>query len=452
MSSERLTSFLFSTPEMADIFSAQAQLRAMTRFEWALSSALEANGLAEPGSAVALKKLLDADFIDRAALVREARDAGNIAIPFVRQLTAAVKSQSERAARPIHLGATSQDVLDSALVLQMREALRLLDEVLSHLDAALGKQVRRYRNTLMLGRTWLQAGPPVTFGLKLAGVLSALRRDRQRIRQEETRVLVLQFGGAVGTLASLGSSGAAVSARLAQLLELAEPELPWHTQRDGLAALVQLLALLTGTLAKLGRDIALLMQSEVGEVSEGGAEGRGGSSTMPHKHNPVGCAALIAIHAKMPGLSATMLHAMQQEHERGLGQWQAEWDLIPEAFRLTSASISYATEVIEGMEVNVDRMQANLAAMYGVTQAEAVSSALAEKIGRSEAHEVLRVAVDRAVMERRPLSDVLREKFEVMNYLNDADIDRLLDPQNYLGSAQRFIARVIGDEDASGRD
>ncbi len=265
-------------------------------------------------------------------------------------------------------------------------------------------------------------------------------------------MLVLQFGGAVGTLASLGSSGAAVSARLAQLLELAEPELPWHTQRDGLAALVQLLALLTGTLAKLGRDIALLMQSEVGEVSEGGAEGRGGSSTMPHKHNPVGCAALIAIHAKMPGLSATMLHAMQQEHERGLGQWQAEWDLIPEAFRLTSASISYATEVIEGMEVNVDRMQANLAAMYGVTQAEAVSSALAEKIGRSEAHEVLRVAVDRAVMERRPLSDVLREKFEVMNYLNDADIDRLLDPQNYLGSAQRFIARVIGDEDASGRD
>jgi len=237
MSCEGLTSFLFSTPEMASVFSPPAQLRAMSRFEWALSAALEANGLAEAGSAAVLEQLLDADFVDRVSLLREARDAGNIAIPFVRQLTAAVKAQNEIAARSVHLGATSQDVLDSALALQMKDALHLLDEALTRLDAALVERVRRHRHTVMLGRTWLQPGPPITFGLKLAGVLSALRRDRQRIRQEQDRVLVLQFGGAVGTLASLGPSGGAVSAKLAQLLELAEPELPWHTQRDRLVAI-----------------------------------------------------------------------------------------------------------------------------------------------------------------------------------------------------------------------
>lgn len=448
MSRDGLTSFLFSTQGMANVFSPKAQLRAMTRFEWALSSALEANGLTEAGSAAVLEKLLDAAFVDLSLLLRDARDAGNIAIPFVRQLTAAVKAHSEIAARSVHLGSTSQDLLDSALVLQMKDALRLLDESLTRLDAALMEQVRTHRGTVMLGRTWLQAGPPITLGLKLAGVLAALRRDRQRIREEEERVIVLQFGGAVGTLASLGSSGGKVSKQVAQLLDLAEPELPWHAQRDSLAAMVQLLALVTGTLAKFGRDIALLTQSEVGEVSEGGAVGHGGSSTMPHKQNPVGCAALIAIHAKMPGLSATMLHAMQQEHERGLGLWQAEWDAVPEAFRLTSASISYAIEIIEGLRVDADRMQANLDATHGLPLAEAVSGGLASKIGRIEAHEVLRKAVDRAVTEKRPLSDVLKEMPEVKTHLDDVEIDGLLDARNYLGSAQRFISRVLGDDDA----
>jgi 3-carboxy-cis,cis-muconate cycloisomerase len=448
MSSDALTSFLFSTPEMASVFSPQAQLRAMTRFEWALSSALEATGIAEAGSAAALEKLLGADFVDPVSLLRVAKESGNIAIPFVRQLIAAVKAQSEIPARSVHLGATSQDVLDSALVMQMKAALYLLEQAMMRLDAALMEQVSRHRNTVMLGRTWLQSGPPVTLGLKLAGVLSALRRDWQRIRQEEDRLLVLQFGGAVGTRASLGSSGGLVSAKVAQLLDLAEPELPWHAQRDSLVAIIQLLALVTGTLAKFGRDIALLMQSEVGEVSEGGAEGHGGSSTMPHKHNPVGCAALIAIHAKMPGLCATMLHAMPQEHERGLGLWQAEWDTVPEAFRLTSASISYATEVIEGLKVDSNRMLRNLEATHGLPLAEAVSGALASKIGRIEAHEVLRKAAYRAVTEERSLSEVLKQTPEVKTHLSDADIDGLLDARNYLGSAQRFISRVLGDDDA----
>jgi len=449
MTHDGLNSFLFSTPEISRVFSTVEQMRAMTRFEWALSCALESNGLAEAGSGAVLEQLLQADFVDLGALALEAKDAGNVAIPFVRQLTAAVTARSETAARSVHLGATSQDVLDTALVLQMREALDLLEAPLTRLDEALLDQVRRHRDTVMLGRTWLQPGPPTTLGLKLAGVLTALRRDRERIRAEGERVLVLQFGGAVGTLASLGAAGGAISADLSRVLDLAEPELPWHTQRDSLVAMTQVLAILTGTLAKFGRDIALLMQAEVSEVSEGAGVGRGGSSTMPHKHNPVASAALIAIHAKMPGLVATLLHAMPQEHERGPGLWQAEWDIVPEAFRLASASVAYAIEIAEGMKVDARRMQANMESTLGLPLSEAVSIALAPRIGRVAAHDLLRQAADRAQTENRRLSDVLKQMPEVKKHLNDKQIDELLDARNYLGSAQRFIARVIGDHYAN---
>jgi len=450
MSNDGINSFLFSTPEMTRVFSLTEQLRAMTRFEWALSCALENNEQAEVGSGAVLESLLNADFVDVDALVSEARNAGNIAIPFIRQLTAAVRSRSGAAARSVHLGATSQDVLDTALVLQIREALRLVETALVQLDAALLDQVKRHRDTVMQGRTWLQPGPPITLGLKLAGILSALRRDRERIRAEATRVLVLQFGGAVGTLASLGAAGAAISAALAGLLDLAEPELPWHTQRDRLVAMVQVLAILTGTLAKFGRDVALLVQVEVGEASEAIFEGRGGSSTMPHKHNPVASAALIAIHAKMPGLAATMLNAMPQEHERGLGLWQAEWDTVPEAFQLASASVAYAIEIAKDLKVDADRMQANMEATRGLPLSEAVSIALAPAVGRAVAHDLLRKAANQAKMENRPLSDVLKEMPKVKAHLADAEIDELLDARNYLGSTQRFIARAVGDEDAHG--
>ena len=449
MITDGMNSFLFSTPEMTRVFSPTEQLRAMTRFEWALSCALESNGRAETGSGAVLEQLLEADFVDMGALLLQAKEAGNVAIPFVRQLTHAVMARSEAAARSVHLGATSQDVLDTALVLQMREALHLLEAALARMDEALSGQVRRHRDTVMQGRTWLQPGPPITLGLKLAGVLAALRRDRERIRAEANRVLVMQFGGAVGTLASLGTAGGAISAELARLLNLAEPELPWHTQRDRLVAIVQALAILTGTLAKFGRDVALLMQAEVGEVTEGAAEGRGGSSTMPHKHNPVASAALIAIHAKMPGLAATLLHAMPQEHERGPGLWQAEWDTVPEAFCLASASVAYAIEIAEGLQVDAGRMHANMEATLGLPMSEAVSVALAPRMGRVAAHHLLRQAADRAQAENRRLSDVLKQMPEVKAHLSDAEIDELLDARNYLGSAQRFINQVVGDQNAN---
>ncbi len=448
MSNDGLNSFLFSTPKMARVFSRAGQLQAMARFEWALSCALESNGRAEAGSGAVLEHFLGVEFVDVDALLREAKNSGNTAIPFVRQLTAAVMARNEAAARSVHLGATSQDVLDTALVLQMRDALQLLEADLTRLDKALLHQVTTHRSTVMQARTWLQPGPPTTLGLKLAGSLAALRRDRERIRSEANRALVLQFGGAVGTLASLGTEASAISADLARVLHLAEPDIPWHTQRDGLVSVVQILGILTGTLAKFGKDIALLMQAEVGEASEGDVEGRGGSSTMPHKHNPVGCAALLAIHARMPGLAATMLQAMPQEHERGLGLWQAEWDTVPEAFQLAAASVACAIEVAEGLKVDTERMQANMQASLGLPLAEAVSARLAPILGRIAAHDLLRSAADRALAENRQLSEVLNEMPEVTSQLGEPEIAALLDPLNYLGSAQRFVTRVVGDQNA----
>jgi 3-carboxy-cis,cis-muconate cycloisomerase len=446
--SNDLNSFLFSTPQMTHVFSTEEQLRCMTQFEVALTGALEKHNMAEHGSSAVIESLLDPALLDVKSLERDARNAGNIVIPLVQQLTALVKAENEQAARAIHLGATSQDVLDSALVLQIREALKLIEEAIDDLDGALTNQIRAHRNTVMLGRTWLQAGPPTTFGLKLAGTLAALRRDRDRVRSAAQRTLVLQFGGAVGTLSVLGSAGGAVSAELARILDLREPEAPWHTHRDNLVEIVLVLAIVTGTLGKFARDIALLMQSEVAEVSEGWGEGRGGSSTMPHKHNPVACAAVIAVQARMPGLASTMLHAMPQEHERGLGLWQAEWETVPEAFRLTASALAYSVEIAQGLQVDAARMQSNLDNLLGLPMAEAMNAALSPKIGRSTAHELLRDATNRAAREKRNLAEVLKTFPEVTAHLSHAEIDQLLDPQTYLGSAHRFVARVLGETDA----
>jgi 3-carboxy-cis,cis-muconate cycloisomerase len=439
------TGFLFSTPEMTRVFSLAAQLRAMTRFEWALTCALEKHGIAATGSGSVLLQLLDTDFVEIDSLKAEAMEAGNIAIPFVHQLTAIVRALDEEAARTVHLGATSQDVLDTALVLQMHDAFGILDSALDRLEDALVQQVRRHADTVLTGRTWLQPGPPTTLGLKLAGTLAALRRHRDRIHTAAKRALVLEFGGAVGTLSALGESGTVVSRELARLLDLQEPQLPWHTQRDNLVAVGAVLALLVGTLGKFAKDIALLMQAEVGEASESVGEGRGASSTMPQKHNPVGCAAVLACAARTPGLVATLLNVMPQEHERGLGLWQSEWETFPEIFRLTAAALARSIEIAQGLEVNPAQMRANLDARLGLAQAEAVSVALAQKLGRSEAHELLRNAVKRAAETQKHLATILQETPEVTAHLDATEIEKLLDPNNYLGSARSFIERVLED-------
>lgn len=443
------TSPFSSTPEMDRIFSLANQLRRMTQFEWALSGALESAGLAGVGAAAAMEMLLESDFIDLPLLMNEARLAGNLAIPFVRLLTAKVREGDATAAAWVHLGATSQDVLDTALVLQTREALVLILRRIEELEPVLVEQARAYSQTVMAGRTWLQDGPPTTLGLKIAGWIAALRRHRQRLHAAGERAVVLEFGGAVGTLSALGEKGGEVSAALARNLGLREPALPWHTHRDSLIEVACTLAMLIGTLGKAARDIALLMQTEIGEVSEPAGEGRGGSSTMPHKSNPVACAAIVAAATRAPGLVSTLLAAMMQEHERGLGNWQAEWETYPEIFRLADAALVRTIEIARGMQVFPERMAANLDATRGLAMSEAVSAALAARMGRERAHELVRAASMRALAEGRHLREILLATPEIRERLSEAEIDRLLDPRNYLGSAQRFIQRVLGGSDAA---
>jgi 3-carboxy-cis,cis-muconate cycloisomerase len=240
----------------------------------------------------------------------------------------------------------------------------------------------------------------------------------------------------------------AVSAALAQRLNLREPELPWHTHRDNLVEVATVLGLLVGTLGKVARDVSLLMQTEVGEVFEPVEEGRGGSSTMPHKRNPVACAVVLSAATRVPGLVATLLTAMVQEHERGLGNWQAEWETLPEIFRLTASALDRTLEIARGMQVDPEKMAANFKANRGLPLTEAVSVALAAHMGRERAHDLVQRAARRAVTAGRHLREILLEDAEIREYLNASDIDRLMDPGNYLGSTRIFIARVLGDEGA----
>lgn len=431
---------------MDAVFSDAAQIQAMLRFEAALSAALEENGLAPHGSASFVHALLEQPFLtpERAVAIQRAAPAsGNIAIPFVKLLTAAVQETSPSAAAALHTGATSQDVLDSALVLCMREAFPLLLQDLAAVHAHCVTLATRYVETPMAGRTWLQQGPPVTLGLKFAGAAAALARQRVRLERARDQALRLQFGGAVGTLASLGEHGERVSASLARHLGLLEAPLPWHTHRDSLAEVAGVLGNLLGTLGKMARDLSLMMQTEVGELSEPVVEGRGGSSTMPHKRNPVGCAAILAAAVRAPGLVATMLAGMVQEHERGLGGWQAEWPLPPELFCLTAAALAQMREIVAGLEVHAGALARNLAATGGLAQSEAVVAALTPHLGRPRAHRLLEEASRTALTSGSSLHSVLAADAEVTAHFSSRQLADLLAPANYLGSTAAFIRRAL---------
>ena len=348
----------------------------MLDFEAALARAQARLGVIPAAAAPAIAARAEAELFDVAAIGRAAARAGNPAIPLVRRLTALVAEHDEPAARFVHWGATSQDAMDTGLVLQLRAFLGPLEADLGRLAAGLARLAEEHRDTAMVGRTWLQQALPTTFGLKAAGWLDAVGRHRQRLAELRPRLLVVQLGGAAGTLASLGGRGLEVADALAGELGLAAPALPWHGARDRVAELAAWLGLLVGTLGKVARDWSLMTQTEVGEVLEPAGEGRGGSSTMPHKRNPVAAAAVLAAAVRAPGLVATMLSAMVQEHERGLGGWHAEWETLPELAVLAAGALRQAAETVEGLEVDRGRMRANLGLTRGLIMAEAVQMAL----------------------------------------------------------------------------
>ena len=326
--------------------------------------------------------------------------------------------------------------------LQLRAALELIEQDLQQLGEVLAQQAQRYATTPLAGRTWLQQATPVTLGMKIAGWLGAVTRSRQRLQALKPRLLSLQFGGASGTLAALGEQALPVAHALAAELKLALPDQPWHTQRDRLVEFGAVLGLVAGSLGKMGRDISLLMQTEAAEVFEPSAPGKGGSSTMPHKRNPVGSAVLISAATRVPGLLSTLFSAMPQEHERSLGLWHAEWETLPEICCLVAGALAQALNIAQGLEVDAQRMAQNLDLTHGLVLAEAVSIELAQRVGRETAHHLLEQCCKRAVAEHRHLRAVLGDEPEISAQLSAAELDRLLDPAHYLGQATTWVERA----------
>ena len=439
----RLLDPLFTTGKMREIFSDTNRLQRMLDFEAALARALAGAEVAPRSSVASIEAQCKSDLYSRDAIAGAAALAGNLAIPLVKELTALVAKSDEKAAGFVHFGATSQDVIDTGLVLQFREAFDDTEEDLARLSLVLRQLAAEHKETLLAGRTWMQQASPVTLGLKFAGWLDAIERHRERFAQTRKRVEVLQFGGAVGTLAALGSAGPRVAEALARELKLTLPDIAWHAQRDRPVEVAATYGLLTGTLGKMARDISLMSQTEIGEVAEPAAPGRGGSSTLPHKRNPIGCSVVLAAAIRIPGLVSTMLSAMVQEHERGLGGWQAEWETLPEICMLTSGALSQMIQILEGLEIHQDAMARNLDATQGLLMAEAVAMALAKHIGKMPAHQVIERASHRALESRKLFREVLGNEQEISKYLSAREIDELLDPKNYTGSAQVMIDRVL---------
>ncbi|QEY70988.1 3-carboxy-cis,cis-muconate cycloisomerase [Pseudomonas denitrificans (nom. rej.)] len=448
MSTNLLFDAYFTQPAMRAIFSDHGRVQGMLDFEAALARA-EARVGVIPASAVApVAAACRAELYDFAALAQAICSAGNSAIPLVKALGKRIAAEDAEAERYVHLGATSQDAMDSGLVLQLRAAIELLEGDLAQLADALALQAQAHAGTPMVGRTWLQHATPVTLGMKIAGWLGAITRHRQRLNELKPRLLCLQFGGASGSLAALGEQGFAVAEALAEELGLQLPEQPWHTQRDRLVEFASLLGLIAGSLGKLGRDLSLLMQTEAGEVFEPSAPGKGGSSTMPHKRNPVGAAVLIGAATRAPGLVSTLFAAMPQEHERSLGLWHAEWESLPELCCLVSGALQQALSLVPGLEVDARRMLANLDLTRGLVLAEAVSIALAQRIGRDAAHHLVEQCCKQAVKEGAHLRAVLGANAEVAAQLNAEELDRLLDPAHYLGQARRWVERALAEHQA----
>lgn len=428
---------------LSEIFSDHSTLQGMLDFEAALARATALCGAIPESAVQPIAVQCQVDKLDVQALAQAAAGAGNLAIPLVKQLTACVKQHDEQAARYVHWGATSQDVIDSGLVLQLRAALVASEALLGQLISALIEQIQRHQHSVMPGRTWMQHALPITFGLKLAGTLDALLRWQQRLHEMKSRVLVLQFGGAAGTLASLKEQGINVSLALANVLALNQADTPWHSQRDRLLEVGAWFAGVSATLGKFANDFSLLMQTEVSEVGEPIAEGRGGSSTMPHKRNPVSCAAILTATTRIPGLMATLYASQNQQHERALGGWQAEWETLPELITLSGGVMQTALDLIGGMQVNAEKMRANLDITHGLIMAESVTLALATSLGKQAAHHLVEQLCHRALDENQPLAALLAQHPQVASYLSLTQIEHLLDPQQALGSNNTFINQVL---------
>jgi 3-carboxy-cis,cis-muconate cycloisomerase len=438
---------MLSSAAMRSVCDDAVCLQHMLDFEAALARAEAATGIIPTSAADTIAKACRAGSFDLAALAEAATRSGNLAIPLVKALTAEVAKTDADAARYVHWGATSQDVIDTATMLGLRAAIDALRPDIDRAIAGFARLARQHRDTAAVARTWLQHALPMPFGLKLAEYAAALHRSRKRLKRLRNEALALQFGGAAGTLAALGDKGLLVAERLAQELKLPLPDAPWHTHRDRIAEAASVFAIVAGTCGKIARDIQLMMQTDVAEAFEPSGEGRGGSSTMPHKRNPVAAATALAAATMAPNLAATIFAAQVQDHERSAGPWHAEWPTLPTLLLVTSGALAAVVDIAEGLEVDVARMRVNLDATDGLIMAEAVAMALAEKIGKSEAHHLVEAASKKAVAEKKHLRDVLTKDPKVSAHLSADRLTKLFEPMAYQGASQALIDRLLASLD-----
>ncbi len=435
---------MFGTAEMRGVFSDRALIERYIEVEIALAKAEARCGVIPEQAAVQIAELSRFESLDLAHMQHETEIVGYPILPLVEQLS----KLCGEAGRYVHWGATTQDIMDTAVVLQVRAALALVERDIQAVRGLLAELAVRYRDTPMAGRTHLQHALPITFGYKVAVWLSMFDRHAERLLELRPRVEVGQFAGAAGTLASLGDKGLEVQEALMAELGLGVPQATWHVARDGLAETLNFLGLVTGSLGKVALDVMMMMTSELGEVYEPFVKGRGASSTMPQKRNPISCELMYAAAKGVRQQAGLMLDAMIQDFERSTGPWQAEWIAIPEAFALSAASLGQAKFMLAGLEVRTERMRQNLDMTRGLIVAEAVMMGLAPALGRQVAHDVVYAACRVANDDGISLLDALLARSEVTERLDRAELERLTDPANYLGLAPQMVDRALAREGA----
>jgi len=429
----------FTTPEMLRVFSAEVRVQCMLHFEAALARALAAVGRMPPEVAETIVAACRVENMDVDAILRAGAPAGTPVIPLVAALRSLV---DDHARGYVHAGATSQDVIDSGLMLQMDYGSELLLDDLRGLGRACAALAEAHRTTVAVARTLQQHALPMPFGLKAAQWLSAVTAQLERLQRIRAD-LVVQVGGAAGTLAAFGEDGLAVAEAVAGELHLGVADLPWHSDRDRVAAVVSAVGLAARAVGKIAGDIVSLMSTEVAEVAEAPASGNGGSSAMPHKRNPVDAVAARAAARLALGSAGVVVGAFEHEHERAAGAWQAEWAAVPDTFCYAAGAICRTRAAVEGLRVDADRMLVNLAATKGLAQAEALAGALATNMGRDRADAIVAQACRVALERGADLAAVVRDNQAITGELGDAEIAAALDPRGYLGSSDILITRAI---------
>ncbi|PCF96492.1 class-II fumarase/aspartase family protein [Vreelandella nigrificans] len=436
---------MFSTSAMVEIFSDEGRLNAWLATEAALAKGQAQVGVIPQQAADNIVEAAILDNLDLQAMKAEFDKVGFPIMPLVHQLANACDPET---ARWVHWGSTTQDIIDTGLVLQMRDGISLLEQDLNALINALAQLARTHRNTVMAGRTFQQQAAPITFGYKVAVWLDEMLRHKERLSELKKRVLVGQCAGAVGTLATLGQDGIAVQQAMMNELDLKTPTVTWHTARDNWSEMVNWLVLVTTTLGKVATEIATLMRTEVNEVREPYQTGRGASSTLPQKRNPIACPRIIAIAHRMREFSAAQFSAMIQEHERAVGAMPIEWMIIPDAFILASGSFSQSLDILRNLDVDSAQMRANLDIGGGLLMAEAVMMGVAPIIGRNQAHDLVFAAAGRANDAGKTLREELVKDPSIMQHITTERLDELLDPANYTGSAGAMVDQVLSKLEA----